>query len=120
MAKGAGAIAAKIRARGREAPRARWSRDVPLARALYAACEVGQEIPAELFAAVAQVLAFVMALRTRGSRRPALHHRPGPLAIDAGSRRAPAIAQVAAAAPADGNVARTAAATGARTVDPST
>ena len=37
--------------------------DVPLARTLYAACEIGQEIPADLYDAVAQVLAFVLALR---------------------------------------------------------
>jgi flagellar biosynthetic protein FlhB len=41
-------------------------RDVPLARALYTSTTVGQEIPAELFAAVAQVLAFVITRRTRG------------------------------------------------------
>jgi len=35
----------------------------PLARALYAHCEVDQEIPARLFAAVAQVLAWVYGLR---------------------------------------------------------
>jgi len=35
----------------------------PLARALYAHCEVDQEIPARLFAAVAQVLAWVYQLR---------------------------------------------------------
>jgi flagellar biosynthetic protein FlhB len=34
----------------------------PLARALYAGCEVGQEIPAELYQAVAEVLAFVYRL----------------------------------------------------------
>ena len=43
-------------------------RDVPLARALYGSTTVGQEIPAELFAAVAQVLAFVISRRTRGQR----------------------------------------------------
>lgn len=34
----------------------------PLARALYAGCEVGQEVPAELYQAVAEVLAFVYRL----------------------------------------------------------
>ena len=43
-------------------------RDVPLARALYTSTTVGQEIPAELFAAVAQVLAFVISRRTQGRR----------------------------------------------------
>jgi flagellar biosynthesis protein FlhB len=41
-------------------------RDVPLAPALYSTTEVGQEIPAELFAAVAQVLAFVISRRMHG------------------------------------------------------
>ena len=37
--------------------------DIPLARALHAACEIGQEIPLELYNAVARVLAFVMQLK---------------------------------------------------------
>jgi len=65
VAKGAGAVAASIRARASEA-RVPLVQDVPLARALHGACEIGQEIPAELYAAVAQVLAFVMGLRSRG------------------------------------------------------
>ena len=36
----------------------------PLARALYKACEVGQEIPAEMYAAVAELLAFVYRIRS--------------------------------------------------------
>ncbi len=67
VAKGAGAIAAKIRERAEEA-RVPLVRDVPLARALHASCKVGQEIPVELFAAVAQVLAFVIGRRTQGAR----------------------------------------------------
>ncbi len=43
-------------------------RDVPLARALYTNTTVGQEIPIELFGAVAQVLAFVISRRTSGKR----------------------------------------------------
>lgn len=65
VAKGAGAVAAAIRERATEA-RVPLVHDVPLARALHAACEVGQEIPAELYTAVARVLAFVMGLRARG------------------------------------------------------
>jgi flagellar biosynthesis protein FlhA len=42
-------------------------RDIPLARALHAACELGQEIPVDLYNQVARVLAFVMALKARGS-----------------------------------------------------
>jgi flagellar biosynthetic protein FlhB len=39
----------------------------PLAQALYKTCEIGQEIPGEMFAAVAEVLAFVYRLRLRGA-----------------------------------------------------
>ena len=42
-------------------------KDIPLARALHAACELGQEIPVDLYNAVARVLAFVMALKARGT-----------------------------------------------------
>jgi flagellar biosynthetic protein FlhB len=41
--------------------------DVTLARTVYAACEVGQEIPPDLYRAVAIVLAFIMTLKKRGS-----------------------------------------------------
>src|SRR6478735_10459143 len=67
VARGAGVIAASIREKAGdvEVP---LVRDVALARALYSSCQVGQEIPAELFAAVAQVLAFVISRRTSGHR----------------------------------------------------
>jgi flagellar biosynthesis protein FlhB len=65
VARGAGAIAARIRELAEEA-RVPTVQDVPLARALYRSCDVGQEIPRELFAAVAQVLAFVISRRARG------------------------------------------------------
>ena len=74
VAKGAGAIAAKIRERATE-HRVPMVEDVPLARALHASCEIGQEVPAELFQAVAKVLALVMSLKRRGSA--AGLHRPG-------------------------------------------
>jgi flagellar biosynthetic protein FlhB len=66
VAKGAGTIATKIRALADE-NRVPMIEDVPLARALHKACEVGQEVPAEMFTAVATVLAFVMALKAKGS-----------------------------------------------------
>jgi flagellar biosynthetic protein FlhB len=66
VAKGSGAVATAIRERATE-ERVPLVQDVPLARALHAACEIGQEIPAELYSAVAQVLAFVMGLRKRGA-----------------------------------------------------
>jgi len=73
VAKGAGTIAARIREVATE-HRIPLIEDVPLARALFTACEVGQEIPGELYAAVARVLAFVLTLRARGSA--AGLHRP--------------------------------------------
>ncbi|MEA5454762.1 EscU/YscU/HrcU family type III secretion system export apparatus switch protein [Sinomonas sp. JGH33] len=66
VAKGAGVVAARIREEA-EKERVPMVRDVPLARALHAACEIGQEIPVEFYTAVAGVLAFVMALRARGA-----------------------------------------------------
>ncbi len=50
-------------------------RDVTLARALHAACELGQEIPEDLYNAVARVLVFVDALRRRGAAR-GIHSLP--------------------------------------------
>ncbi|MCX7522397.1 EscU/YscU/HrcU family type III secretion system export apparatus switch protein [Microbacterium sp. STN6] len=66
VAKGQGTIATRIREQA-ESDRVPMVRDIPLARALHAQCEIGQEIPVELYNAVARVLAFVMALRTRGA-----------------------------------------------------
>jgi flagellar biosynthetic protein FlhB len=77
IAKGAGAVATKIRTLATE-HRIPMVEDVPLARALYANCDVGQEIPAEFFAAVARVLAFVMTLKARGSAA-GLHRPPAAL-----------------------------------------
>ncbi|MCR1786351.1 EscU/YscU/HrcU family type III secretion system export apparatus switch protein [Nocardioides carbamazepini] len=65
VARGAGAIAARIREVA-GAERVPLVQDVPLARALYRHCQVGQEIPRELWAAVAQVLAFVLSRRNAG------------------------------------------------------
>jgi flagellar biosynthetic protein FlhB len=65
VARGAGEIARKIREKAAE-NNVPLVRDVPLARALYSSTQVGQEIPQELYAAVAQVLAFVISRRTLG------------------------------------------------------
>ena len=65
VARGAGEIARKIREKAAESG-VPLVRDVPLARALYSSTQVGQEIPQELYAAVAQVLAFVITRRTSG------------------------------------------------------
>jgi flagellar biosynthetic protein FlhB len=40
--------------------------DPPFARALYVACELEQEIPAELYEAVARLLTFIYSLRANG------------------------------------------------------
>lgn len=66
VAKGAGAIATKIRALATE-HRVPMVEDIPLARSLYRNVEVGQEIPKDLYTAVARILAFVMALKRRGA-----------------------------------------------------
>jgi flagellar biosynthetic protein FlhB len=73
IAKGAGTVAAKIRELARE-HRVPVVEDKPLARALFRICDLGDEIPAELYLAVARILAFVMTAgkpgRTAGTRRP--------------------------------------------------
>ena len=74
VAKGAGEVAARLRTLAEEA-RVPMVQDIPLARALHASCELGQEVPAQLFTAVARVLAFVMHLGARGVRGGM--HRPG-------------------------------------------
>ncbi|MBI4715206.1 MAG: flagellar biosynthesis protein FlhB [Nitrospirae bacterium] len=64
VAKGAGVLAAKIKAVAREHGVA-VVEDKPLARILYKTVEIGQEIPAQLYKAVAEVLAYVYRLRKR-------------------------------------------------------
>ena len=76
VAKGTDALAAKIRERARE-HRVPIVEDKPLARLLHRVCEVDDEVPAELYAAVARILAFVFSLRRPGSGVP----RPGPSAL---------------------------------------
>lgn len=66
VARGAGVVAARIRSVATEAG-VPLVQDVPLARALYRSTEVGMEIPTELFAAVAHVLAFVISRRGKGA-----------------------------------------------------
>jgi len=65
VAKGADRVAARIRAEA-EARNVPMVKDIPLARALHGTCELGAEIPVELYNQVAAVLAFVMALKKRG------------------------------------------------------
>ena len=74
VAKGADEIARKLREIAEEA-RVPLVQDIPLARALHASCDLGQEVPPQLFTAVARVLAFVMHLGARGVHGG--FHRPG-------------------------------------------
>ena len=74
VAKGSGEVASRLRALAEEA-RVPMVQDIPLARALHGSCDLGQEVPAQLFTAVARVLAFVMQLSARGVRGGV--HRPG-------------------------------------------
>jgi len=62
IAKGADLLAMRIRDLARDA-KVPVLRAPPLARALYTHCEIDREVPAALFAAVAQVLAYVYQLR---------------------------------------------------------
>ncbi|HZC53515.1 MAG TPA: EscU/YscU/HrcU family type III secretion system export apparatus switch protein [Mycobacterium sp.] len=77
VAKGGDHMAARIRAIAQQ-HRIPMVEDVPLARTLYQAVEVGREIPDDMFEAVARVLAFIMMLKTRGS--VAGTHKVGTLA----------------------------------------
>ena len=80
VAKGTGAVAARIRAKAAE-HNVPLVQDVALARALHAACEIGTEIPKELYTAVARVLAFVLRLRSASLSTTApdtIHRVPEP------------------------------------------
>ncbi len=82
VAKGAGALARAIRDRAAESE-VPIVEDPPLARYLYATCEVDQQIPTEIYLAVARLLAFVYALpapaRTSMVHRPARSELPSEL-----------------------------------------
>ncbi|MFZ4831958.1 flagellar biosynthesis protein FlhB [Rouxiella sp. Mn2063] len=85
LAKGAGEIALRIRELGTE-HRIPMLEAPPLARALYRHSEIGQQIPAALYAAVAEVLAWVYQLK-RWKRDGGLipkkpQHLPVPEALD--------------------------------------
>ncbi len=68
LAKGADAVAQRIKQIAKEhgVP---LHEDVELARALFKSCEVGDEIPANLFKAVAQVLAYIFNLRNSRKKK---------------------------------------------------
>jgi flagellar biosynthetic protein FlhB len=81
IAKGKGHIAAKIRKIAAD-KRVPMVQDIALARAIHAACDLGQEIPPHLYNAVARVLAFVMALKRRGAAS-GMHRNPHAEAVAA-------------------------------------
>lgn len=85
LAKGAGLVALRIRELGAE-NRIPVLEAPPLARALYRHAEIGQQIPGQLYAAVAEVLAWVWQLkrwRLAGGQRPATPaNLPVPEALD--------------------------------------
>ena len=68
VAKGSGAVAMRIREKAEEhgVP---IVRDIPLARTLHKVCELGHEVPLEMYEAVARLLAFVYALKARNLHR---------------------------------------------------
>lgn len=80
VAKGAGVIATRIREIAAE-NRIPLVEDVPLARALYRHCNIGDEIPQNFYTAVARVLAFVMGLRKKGAHAGLHRAREVDLAI---------------------------------------
>lgn len=81
VAKGTDAVALRIRAVAEEHAVPIFEAP-PLARALHAGCDLGQEIPGTLYVAVAQVLTYVYQLRTA---RRAGSAPPAPPAIDPGA-----------------------------------
>lgn len=82
VAKGAGFLAARVRQVAAEHKVAMLSAP-PLARALYHHVEVGDEIPLELYSAVAQVLAWVFQLRHWNSGLGARPDVPADLPVPA-------------------------------------
>jgi flagellar biosynthetic protein FlhB len=82
VAKGADLLALRIRDIAREA-KVPVLQAPPLARALYAHAEIDQEVPPALFAAVAQVLAWVYQLRAALAGRGAMPAELPPLPVPA-------------------------------------
>lgn len=85
IAKGSGLVALRIREIGSE-NRIPVLEAPPLARALYRHAEIGQQIPGQLYAAVAEVLAWVWQLKRwnlAGGKRPARpENLPVPESLD--------------------------------------
>jgi len=79
VAKGAGTIALAIRTQA-ERNGIPIVREPVLCRTIYKACEIGQLIPADLYEAVAHLLAFVFGLRAKG-RAEGYHELPKPVLL---------------------------------------
>jgi flagellar biosynthetic protein FlhB len=79
VAKGAGAIALSIRTQA-ERNGIPIVHEPVLTRTIYKACEIGQLIPANLYEAVAHLLAFVFGLRAKG-RAQGFHEFPKPVLL---------------------------------------
>jgi flagellar biosynthetic protein FlhB len=79
IAKGTGDVAKRIREKAQEngVP---IVREPVLTRTIYWACDLGQVIPADLYEAVAQLLAFVFGLRVKG-RAHGYHELPKPVTL---------------------------------------
>ena len=82
VAKGADEVAAKIREIAAENKVALLEAP-PLARALYRHAELGDEIPAALYTAVAEVLAYVFQLRAYGRNGGVRPQQPDDIAVPA-------------------------------------
>jgi flagellar biosynthetic protein FlhB len=82
VAKGADEVAAKIREIAKENKVALLEAP-PLARALYKHTEIGDEIPEQLYSAVAEVLAYVFQLRSYSKNGGHYPDRPSKLAVPA-------------------------------------
>ncbi|TCV90743.1 flagellar biosynthesis protein FlhB [Sulfurirhabdus autotrophica] len=80
VAKGAHLLAERIIELGKE-NRIPILRTPPLARALYRHAEMGEEIPSELYTAVAEVLAYIYQLRQYDTRGGAIPQAPGDLPV---------------------------------------
>lgn len=74
VAKGSGVVAARIREKAEE-EKVPMVKDIPLTRALHAACALGQEIPIDFYNTIAHILTFVKALKRRG-RAAGVHALP--------------------------------------------
>jgi flagellar biosynthesis protein FlhB len=83
VAKGVDEVAEKIKALAAENNVPRLEAP-PLARALYRHCELGAEIPAALYTAVAQVLAYVFQLKRHQQGEGARPQTPGEIEVPEG------------------------------------